>query len=253
MEQVKNKIPHFQLSLYLIMPSRIPWMACIFGELANSQLSRYDWSGKFSHSYSRVLGAVANASSTWRKPCRDADWRVNTLGSSQCGPTAHHQKTPWDYAAYQAHESQHEFVKQVNRDLKTSDPVGLSERYYTETSNGKAGDGLGDRIDPFRSNLTETTEPSGGSLRRADADDPAPPHSANGQGIMGPFTAAKQHCEFRGVVGSTWAMADADGRDPYWTFLRVDAFGENGTKCHYHERSAKAFRGAVQRLRRKRY
>jgi len=214
---------------------------------------------------------------------------------------AHHQKTPWDYALYQAHESQHEsltlrevcsglkcpgfrrFVKQVNRDLETSDPVGLSERYYTETSNGKAGDGLGDRIDPFRSNLTETTETSGGSFRWTDADDPAPPpapplrmlgpqntrdprgsHSTlhadpmgrNGhvlQGIMGPFTAAKQHCEFRGVVGSTWAMADADGRDPYWTFLRVDAFGENGTKCPYHERSAKAFRGAVQSLHRKRY
>ncbi|KAH8978916.1 CHAT domain-containing protein [Lactarius hatsudake] len=66
------------------------------------------------------------------------------------------------------------------------------------------------------------------------------------------LAAAVQYCGFRSVVGTTWAMVDEDGRDLAEHFYKAlfDSKREQGTT--YHERSAKALRFAVKKLRRKR-
>jgi CHAT domain-containing protein len=75
------------------------------------------------------------------------------------------------------------------------------------------------------------------------------------------LTAAMQHCGFRSVVGTMWAMADIDGRDLCKQFYKL-MFEEGEEKGRrgkgqleegvpYHERAAKALRDAVQKLRKK--
>ncbi|KAH8978917.1 CHAT domain-containing protein [Lactarius hatsudake] len=67
------------------------------------------------------------------------------------------------------------------------------------------------------------------------------------------LAAAVQYCGFRSVVGTTWAMADEDGQDlaeHFYKALFSDSKREQGKP--YHERSAKALRFAVKKLRRKR-
>jgi len=65
------------------------------------------------------------------------------------------------------------------------------------------------------------------------------------------LAAAMQFCGFRSVVGTMWAMADADGqglaRDFYSSVFSDTTQGER-----YYERTAKALRDAVVKLRRKR-
>ncbi|KAH8978735.1 CHAT domain-containing protein [Lactarius hatsudake] len=66
------------------------------------------------------------------------------------------------------------------------------------------------------------------------------------------LVAAVQYCGFRSVVGTMWAMADVDGRDlakHFYKALLSTSEGEQGV--WYHERSAKALRFAVKKLRRK--
>ena len=64
------------------------------------------------------------------------------------------------------------------------------------------------------------------------------------------LTAAMQHCGFRSVVGTMWAVADKDGRDVAGHFYKsISSGGDQSIPCY--ERSAKALRGAVQKLRRK--
>jgi len=65
------------------------------------------------------------------------------------------------------------------------------------------------------------------------------------------LAAAVQYCGFRSVVGTMWAMADEDGRDLAENFYKALFANSRGTP--YHERSAKALRFAVKKLRRKRY
>jgi CHAT domain-containing protein len=64
------------------------------------------------------------------------------------------------------------------------------------------------------------------------------------------LAAAIQYCGFRSVVGTMWAMADMDGRDLAKYFYK--ALFSDSSKIPYHERSAKALRFAVKKLRRKR-
>jgi CHAT domain-containing protein len=64
------------------------------------------------------------------------------------------------------------------------------------------------------------------------------------------LAAAVQYCGFRSVVGTMWAMADIDGRDLAKHFYKALFSGSSGMP--YHERSAKALRFAVKKLRRKR-
>ena len=65
------------------------------------------------------------------------------------------------------------------------------------------------------------------------------------------LTAAMQHSGFRSVVGTMWAMADMDGRDLCKRFYKL-VFEEKGQEgVPYHERTAKALRDAVQKLRKK--
>ena len=67
------------------------------------------------------------------------------------------------------------------------------------------------------------------------------------------LAAAIQHCGFRSVVGTMWAMADIDGADLskyFYKTLFSDKADQNGVP--YHERSAWALHIAVQKLRRKR-
>ena len=64
------------------------------------------------------------------------------------------------------------------------------------------------------------------------------------------LAAAVQYCGFRSVVGTMWAMVDEDGRDLAKNFYK--ALFENSRGTAYHERSAKALRFAVKKLRRKR-
>ena len=64
------------------------------------------------------------------------------------------------------------------------------------------------------------------------------------------LTAAMQHCRFRSVVGTMWAVADADGPDVAEHFYK-SLFSGGDQSIPYYERSAKALRGAVQKLRRK--
>ncbi|KAH8991531.1 CHAT domain-containing protein [Lactarius akahatsu] len=63
------------------------------------------------------------------------------------------------------------------------------------------------------------------------------------------LAAAVQYCGFRSVVGTMWAMVDADGRDLAEHFYR--ALFSNSGRVPYYERSAKALRVAVKKLRRK--
>ncbi|KAI0254251.1 CHAT domain-containing protein, partial [Lactifluus subvellereus] len=63
------------------------------------------------------------------------------------------------------------------------------------------------------------------------------------------LTAAMQHCGFRSVVGTMWAMADTDGRDLVEHFHR-SMFSGGDQRIPYYERSAEALRDAVQKLRR---
>ncbi|KAH8978732.1 CHAT domain-containing protein [Lactarius hatsudake] len=67
------------------------------------------------------------------------------------------------------------------------------------------------------------------------------------------LAAAVQYCGFRSVIGTMWAMADVDGPDlakQFYKALFSTSEGEQGIP--YHERSAKALRFAVKKLRRKR-
>ena len=67
------------------------------------------------------------------------------------------------------------------------------------------------------------------------------------------LAAAVQYSGFRSVVGTMWAMVDEDGRDLAENFYKAlfsDSKRERGTP--YHERSAKALRTAVKKLRKKR-
>ncbi len=67
------------------------------------------------------------------------------------------------------------------------------------------------------------------------------------------LAAAVQYCGFRSVVGTMWAMVDEDGRDlakHFYKALLSTSGREQGIP--YHERSAKALRFAVMKLRRKR-
>ncbi|KAI9451569.1 CHAT domain-containing protein [Lactarius psammicola] len=67
------------------------------------------------------------------------------------------------------------------------------------------------------------------------------------------LAAAVQYCGFRSVVGTMWAMVDEDGRDLaehfYKALFSTTSRREQGIP--YHERSAKALRFAVKKLRRK--
>ncbi|KAN0142079.1 CHAT domain containing protein [Lactarius tabidus] len=67
------------------------------------------------------------------------------------------------------------------------------------------------------------------------------------------LAAAVQYSGFRSVVGTMWAMVDEDGRDLAENFYKAlfsNSRREQGIP--YHERSAKAPRVAVKKLRRKR-
>ncbi|KAI9457827.1 CHAT domain-containing protein [Lactarius psammicola] len=67
------------------------------------------------------------------------------------------------------------------------------------------------------------------------------------------LAAAVQYCGFRSVVGTMWAMVDEDGRDlakHFYKALFSTLRREEGVR--YHERSAKALRFAVKKLRGKR-
>ncbi|KAH9057550.1 CHAT domain-containing protein [Lactarius vividus] len=63
------------------------------------------------------------------------------------------------------------------------------------------------------------------------------------------LAAAVQYCGFRSVVGTMWAMVDEDGRDLAGHFYK--ALFSNSGRIPYYERSAKALRVAVKKLRRK--
>ncbi|KAH9066751.1 CHAT domain-containing protein [Lactarius vividus] len=66
------------------------------------------------------------------------------------------------------------------------------------------------------------------------------------------LAAAVQYCGFRSVVGTMWAMVDEDGRDlaeQFYKALFSTTSADQGIP--YHERSAKALRSAVKKLRRK--
>ena len=74
------------------------------------------------------------------------------------------------------------------------------------------------------------------------------------------LTAAMQHCGFRSVVGTMWAMADMDGGDLCKRFYKLmfeekkgqgQGQGQEGVPVPYHERAAGALRDAVQKLRKK--
>ena len=68
------------------------------------------------------------------------------------------------------------------------------------------------------------------------------------------LAAAVQYCGFRSVVGTTWAMVDEDGQELAVNFYK--ALFSNSRRDQgipYHERSAKALRSAVKKLRRKRH
>jgi CHAT domain-containing protein/tetratricopeptide (TPR) repeat protein len=75
--------------------------------------------------------------------------------------------------------------------------------------------------------------------------------SVAGEGLH--LAAAMQYCGFPSVVGSMWAMADADGADlskHFYKAIFADKADQNGVP--YHERSARALHIAVKKLRKKR-
>ena len=64
------------------------------------------------------------------------------------------------------------------------------------------------------------------------------------------LAAAVQNCGFRSVIGTMWAMVDEDGPDlakHFYKALFSDSRRQEGIP--YHERSAKALRFAVKKLR----
>ncbi|KAH9048443.1 CHAT domain-containing protein [Lactarius hengduanensis] len=65
------------------------------------------------------------------------------------------------------------------------------------------------------------------------------------------LTAAVQYCGFRSVVGTLWAMADTDGRDLSAHFYGHMFSPEGEVGLPLCERSARALRDAVQKLRKK--
>jgi CHAT domain-containing protein len=66
------------------------------------------------------------------------------------------------------------------------------------------------------------------------------------------LTAAVQYCGFRSVVGTMWAMADMDGKGLVEDFYK-STFSEEESQASvpFHERTARALRDAVKKLRRK--
>ncbi len=66
------------------------------------------------------------------------------------------------------------------------------------------------------------------------------------------LTAAMQYCGFRSVVGTSWAMADTDGRDLAESFYKSLFSGREAASVPDYERSARALRDATRKLRRKR-
>jgi CHAT domain-containing protein len=67
------------------------------------------------------------------------------------------------------------------------------------------------------------------------------------------LAAAVQYCGFCSVVGTMWAMVDEDGRELAENFYKaLFSASRRDQGIPYHERSAKALRFAVKRLRRKR-
>ena len=68
------------------------------------------------------------------------------------------------------------------------------------------------------------------------------------------LAAAVQYCGFRSVVCTMWAMVDEDGQDLAKNFYKA-LFSNSGKELGtpYHERSAKALRFAVKKLRKKRW
>ena len=65
------------------------------------------------------------------------------------------------------------------------------------------------------------------------------------------LAAAMQYCGFRSVVGTMWAMLDADGPDLAGNFYK-SVFADRTQGVRYYERTAEALRDAVVKLRRKR-
>ena len=66
------------------------------------------------------------------------------------------------------------------------------------------------------------------------------------------LTAAVQYCGFRSVVGTMWAMADMDGEGLVEDFYKSTfSCEESGESVPYYERTARALRDAVKKLRRK--
>jgi CHAT domain-containing protein/tetratricopeptide (TPR) repeat protein len=67
------------------------------------------------------------------------------------------------------------------------------------------------------------------------------------------LAAAMQFCGFKSVIGTMWAMADTDGADlskHFYKSIFTESPGSKGVP--YHERSARALRYAVKKLRKKR-
>ena len=68
------------------------------------------------------------------------------------------------------------------------------------------------------------------------------------------LAAAVQHSGFRSVVGTMWAMVDEDGRDLAANFYKaLFSTSRRDQGIPHHERSAKALRFAVKKLRRKKH
>ncbi|KAI9509763.1 CHAT domain-containing protein [Russula earlei] len=65
------------------------------------------------------------------------------------------------------------------------------------------------------------------------------------------LTAAMQYCGFRSVVGTMWGMADDDGPELVKHFYK-SMFSSKQEGTPYYERSARALRDAVRRLRKNR-
>ena len=72
--------------------------------------------------------------------------------------------------------------------------------------------------------------------------------SIAGEGLH--LAAAVQHCGFRSVVGTMWAMADEDGAPVAESFYG-SIFSSDDTRVPYYERSARAIRDAARVLREK--
>ncbi|KAH9057572.1 CHAT domain-containing protein [Lactarius vividus] len=69
------------------------------------------------------------------------------------------------------------------------------------------------------------------------------------------LAAAVQYCGFKSVVGTMWAMVDEDGRDLAEHFYKAlfSTTSRRDQGVPYHERSAKALRFAVKKLRKKKW